>query len=54
MKSTVCKVPSRPAIRVPYPNAATRRELLHKVLDLALVIASGVGMAAIFALLTVL
>lgn len=28
---------------VPYPNAATRRQLLHKVLDIALIAASGLG-----------
>ncbi len=32
----------------PYPNAATYREVLHKVLDLLLVAAIGVGAAAIF------
>ena len=31
---------------VPYPNAATRREMLHKVLDLVLVCAMGAGTAA--------
>lgn len=32
--------------RVPYPNAATRKELFHKALDLLLVAAIGVGCAA--------
>ncbi len=31
----------------PYPNAATRRELLHRVVDHLLVIASCAGVAAI-------
>ena len=39
---------------IPYPNAATRREILHKLLDTTLVAASGVGIAAMLALLTVL
>jgi hypothetical protein len=32
---------------LPYPNAATRRELIHKFLDLLLMGALGVGAAAI-------
>ena len=31
---------------IPYPNAATRQELLHKFLDLVLVCAIGAGLAA--------
>ncbi len=31
----------------PYPNAATRRELLHRLLDHLLVIASCAGVAVI-------
>ena len=31
---------------VPYPNAATRQEMLHKILDLVLVCAMGAGTAA--------
>ena len=31
---------------IPYPNAATRQELLHKFLDLILVCAIGAGLAA--------
>ena len=31
---------------VPYPNAATREEMMHKVLDLILVCAIGAGLAA--------
>ena len=33
---------------VPYPNAATNREIFQKVLDMLLVAAMGVGAAAIF------
>lgn len=52
MKTAVC-TPSR-IDRIPYPNAATRREILHKALDIALLAASGVGIAAILALLLVI
>ncbi len=52
MKTAVCKSSYRPTI--PYPNAATRREILHKVLDTLLVAASGMGLAAIVLLFLVL
>lgn len=39
----------RPSL--PYPNAATRRELLNKFLDLLLVGAIGAGLAASFLLI---
>ncbi len=39
---------------IPYPNAATRREIAHKVLDALLVIASCAGIAAMLLLLPVL
>ena len=52
MKSAVCE--TRSIDRIPYPNAATRREILHKVLDIALLIASGMGIAIILALLMVI
>ncbi|MBQ6831070.1 MAG: hypothetical protein IJO28_00395 [Oscillospiraceae bacterium] len=38
----------------PYPNAATRRELLHKLLDHLLIIASCAGVAAVILLLVAL
>ena len=38
----------------PYPNAATRRQVLHKVLDAALVTVSCLGIAAMLLLLPVL
>ncbi len=31
---------------IPYPNAATRRQILNKVLDYVLVAACGMGIAA--------
>ncbi len=43
-----------PLDRIPYPNAATGREVLHKLLDTALVAASGMGIAAIIMLLAIL
>ena len=51
MKSTATKLTYRPIDRIPYPNAATRREVLHKLVDLALVTASGMGIAAMLLLL---
>lgn len=41
-------------VRIPYPNAATRREVLNKVLDTLLVTASGVGITAMLLLIMVL
>ena len=38
----------------PYPNAATQRQLLHRFLDLLLMAASGMGMAAMLLLLLTL
>lgn len=52
MKTAVCKSVYHPAIV--YPNAATRREVLHKVLDTLLVAASGMGLGAILLLCMVL
>lgn len=54
MKTAVCK-PNYPAMpKLPYPNAATRRQMLQRFLDTALVIASGIGLAAAFLLLAVI
>lgn len=39
---------------LPYPNAATRRQLLNKFLDLLLIAACGMGMAATVALLLII
>jgi hypothetical protein len=39
---------------IPYPNAATRREIFDKVLDLLLMAAMGVGAAAIILFMLVL
>ena len=52
MKTAVCKSNCRPLI--PYPNAATRREILHKMLDTLLVAVSGMGIATILLLCMVL
>ncbi len=35
----------------PYPNAATRRELIHKILDHLLIVASCAGIASALLLL---
>jgi hypothetical protein len=45
MKTAVCKT-YRQMERIPYPNAATKREILQKLLDGALVAACGMGIAA--------
>lgn len=50
MKTAICKSTYRPMAKIPYPNAATRREVLHKLLDTVLVAASGMGIAAMFLL----
>lgn len=52
MKTAICKF-NRP-VTIPYPNAATRKELFHKVLDTLLVAASGMGIGAILLLFMVL
>lgn len=52
MKTAVCK--SNRHLAIPYPNAASRKELLHKTLDTLLVAASGMGIGAILLLLMVL
>ena len=54
MKTAVYKSYYRPTKPFPYPNAATRRELLHKLLDAALVAASGMGIAAMVLLCLVM
>ena len=45
MKTAVCKT-CRPLDRIPYPNAATGRQILQKFLDAVLVAACGMGIAA--------
>ena len=52
MKTIACKV--RAIDRIPYPNAATRREVLHKLLDTALLTACGIGIGAMIALMLVI
>ena len=54
MKTAATKLTCRPIDRIPYPNAATPRELLRKLVDLALVAASGMGIAAMLLLLMAL
>lgn len=44
----------RPEYTVPYPNAATRRQVAHKILDTLLLAASGMGIAVILLFLLVL
>ena len=54
MKAAVCNPQSRSVSHFRYPNAATRREILHKVLDTLLIAASGMGIAAMLLLYLVL
>lgn len=44
----------RPTEVVPYPNAATRRQVFNKILDYVLVAACGMGMAAMLLFLLAL
>ena len=39
---------------IPYPNAATGRQILQKVLDMILMAACGMGIAAVFLFMMVL
>lgn len=54
MKTAACKPIYRPMVNIPYPNAATRRQMLQRILDGALVIASGMGLGAALLVLSVL
>lgn len=44
----------RPKVQVPYPNAAAKGQLLHKVLDILLITASGMGIAAMLMFIAIL
>lgn len=55
MKTAVAKRPNFHTMpNIPYPNAATRQEILHKFLDLLLIAAIGAGLAASLIFLIVL
>ena len=49
---TLSKTDSLPVI--PFPNALTRQQVLHKVLDTLLIAASGIGITAALAFLLTL
>ena len=51
MKTHEFELHCRPTVQLRYPNAATRRQILHKLLDGILLAASGAGAAAIILLL---
>ena len=53
MKSAELYFPSH-AIRsaLPFPNAATRRDILRKIVDFLLIVASCIGIVAIMVFLT--
>ena len=46
MKTAVCRTARNVRPGVPFPNAATRREVFQKFLDLALMTAISLGIAA--------
>ena len=52
--ATIRRSQAKPRPRVPYPNAATRKELLHKVLDTMISGFIGAGLAASVLLLMVI
>ena len=52
--NAICRTDYANRPNLPYPNAATRRELLNKFLDLLLMGALGVGAAAIMLFVLVL
>ena len=54
MRSAIYSNTQRVMPVIPYPNAMTRKEMLHKILDLLLVAAIGAGCAASLMLLLVL
>lgn len=54
MRTAVCQHTRRVTPIIPYPNAMTRKEMAHKVLDLLLVAAIGAGCAASLLFLLVL
>ena len=54
MRSAVYQNTRRAMPAIPYPNAMTRKEIAHKILDLLLVAAMGAGCAASLLLLLAL
>lgn len=54
MKTVAAYRTYRPVRPAAYPNAATRREMLQKFLDGALLIASGAGIAAMILFMLVI
>ena len=54
MKATAyCRPKCTPRQPLPFPNAATRRQVLEKLLDMGLIAVCGMGMAAAVMLLLV-
>ena len=49
--ATACARNYRTHHSIPFPNAATPRQVLHKFVDIALVAASGAGLGALLLLL---
>ena len=47
MKTAICKTNYRPTTRIPYPNAASRKQIVNRIVDLTLTFVLGAGAAAI-------
>lgn len=55
MKATAtCKPMYSPQTKIPYPNAASHRQIFEKAIDLLLMAASGAGAAAVVLLILAL
>lgn len=50
MKNTVCKVSFMNRPWVPVPNAATRRQVLDRILETLMVVATGAALGALLLL----
>ena len=54
MKTAVCRTTKNVRPAIPFPNAATRRQMVQKFLDLVLMSAISLGIAAIILFLLAL
>ena len=54
MKNAICHIGHNMQNTIPYPNAMTQRQIFNRLLDAALVAASGIGLAACVMLMLVL
>ncbi len=54
MKTAELKLYIRPKTQLPCPNTTAKRQVLHKLLDILLLTASGMGIAAMLMFMAVL